>query len=333
MAPEPCQLRAFLRRESFSLASEWRARMAAAILLFALSAGAVHAEEVALTFDDLPTLSLTSDPAYARRTTERLLHALGRERVPATGFVIAGKLDGKAGGGNMRLVRAWMTRGFELGNHTWSHESLNKTPVQTYIADVARADDALRPLLATHARRPLWFRYPYLETGRTPQDKARFEGWLAQRGYRAAPVTMENSDWMFALPYDEAVLSHDVAAAQRIRRAYLAYTGRAVEWYQKAGRELFGRPIRFVFLLHATRLNADSLDDLARLLKARGLRPVSLSRAVGDPAYRTPAGFDVDGDEELSRWSIALRKPLPWDSFPDPPAEIAADNDRLDTSP
>jgi peptidoglycan/xylan/chitin deacetylase (PgdA/CDA1 family) len=59
-------------------------------------------------------------------------------------------------------------------------------------------------LLAWRGRRPRWFRHPYLETGVGSKARATCETWPKAHGYRVAPVTMENSDWMFALPYDDA---------------------------------------------------------------------------------------------------------------------------------
>lgn len=53
-----------------------------------------------------------------------------------------------------------------------------------------------------------------------------------------------------------------------------------------------------------------------------------------DPAYAiedTYAG--PDGDEWVTRWSMALNRPLPWASFPEPPADIQAADKRLDTDP
>jgi peptidoglycan/xylan/chitin deacetylase (PgdA/CDA1 family) len=309
-------------------------RLIFAIALMALFATApsAQAEGVALTFDDLPTMSLSDDAGYAADTTRALLAGLRRHHVPATGFVIGDKLDGDPG--QARLADQWLRAGMGLGNHTDSHLSLNKTPVADYIADVAHADARLRPLLAARHRPLRWFRHPYLETGLTLETRRTFEDWLAADGYAVAPVTMENSDWMFTLPYDEAVLAHDTAGAARIRQAYLDYTAKTVAWYRQAGRQLLGRRPAFVFLLHASRLNADSLDELTAMLRRDHLRPITLDRAMRDPAYRIADAYaGPDGDEWLSRWSRTLGKELDWDSFPEPPAEIAAANDRLDTSP
>jgi len=308
-------------------------RLAAIAVAAVWLGGAAQAGAVALTFDDLPGLSLDDSTPYLRVTNARLVRGLRRARLPATGFVIGDKLE-DPDHARLAMVEAWANAGFILGNHTYSHGSLNKTPVGAYIADVARDDAVLRPLLAAHGQAPVWFRHPYLETGATLADKRTFEAWLAAHGYRVAPVTMENSDWMFALPYDEAVAHHDRKAARRIRREYLDYTARVTAWYRKAALALLGREPAFIYLLHDTRLNADVLGDLLKVMRKNGLRPVSLAEAMTDRAYRiSDDQADPNGDEWLSRWSETLHKELPWDDFPEPPADIAAANDRLDKEP
>jgi hypothetical protein len=189
-------------------------------------------------------------------------------------------------------------------------------------------------LLAARGRSPHWFRYPYLETGPTLEIRHTFETWLAAQGYLVAPVTMENADWMFALPYDDAILRKDAAGAERIRQSYLDYTARVVPWYRQAALQLLGRRPAFVFLLHASRLNADSIDPLAAILRANGLQPIALDQAMTDPAYQnrdTYAG--PDGQEWLSRWSLVLHRDLPWSSFPPPPTDMATEDARLDKTP
>jgi peptidoglycan-N-acetylglucosamine deacetylase len=295
--------------------------------------GAAHAEDVALTFDDLPALSLTDATPYWTATTQKLLAGLRRHHIPAIGFVNEQKLEPDRIA-RVDLLRRWLNAGEDLGNHTYSHESLTNTPVDAYIADVERGETVTRWLLAARGRTPHWFRHPYLETGKTLDDRHKFEGWLAAHGYRVAPVSMENSDWMFAYPYDEAVAQNDQAAARRIKAEYLAYTAAVVPWYREAAFELLGRRPAFVFLLHASRLNADSLDELAAILNRNDLHPVTLDRAMTDPAYAIADDYaGPDGDEWVTRWSMTLKKPLPWSSFPQPPADIAAAESRLDTDP
>ena len=297
-------------------------------------ASVCRAEPVALTFDDLPTLSLSRDLAYARQTTNELLSRLRRHHFPAIGFVNEGKLEGADKADRVALLRSWLDDGFDLGNHTYGHFSLNRVPLDQFISDTAKGEVVTRSLLEARGRSPHWFRHPYLETGLTLATRKAFEGWLAQHGYRVAPVTMENSDWTFAYPYDEAVLKNDQVGAARIKAEYLTYTAAVMKWYEVAAYTLLGRRPAFVFLLHASRLNADAMDDLASRFREDGLMPVSIETAMRDPAYALPDTYaGPNGDEWLSRWSETLHKGLPWASFPQPPADIVAADDRLDSAP
>lgn len=321
-------------RRRVRLVRTWLAPVLASFLTGLGCVPAARAEGVALTFDDVPGLSLVDDADYWRVSNRKLIARLRAHKAPAVAFVIGDKLEDPRRPEKYALVRDWMEAGFTLGNHTYSHGSLNKMPAEAYIADTARDDAVLRPLMAERGQSPRWFRHPYLETGRTLADKRAFEGWLAAHGYRVAPVTMENADWMFAMPYDEAVLKRDRAAAQRVRDSYLAYTEKAVAWYREAALQLLGRRPAFVLLLHDTRLNADSLDALLAILKRNDLRLVSLETAMADPAYQiSDDAADPNGDEWLSRWSATLHRELPWSDFPEPPADIAAAEARLDKEP
>jgi peptidoglycan/xylan/chitin deacetylase (PgdA/CDA1 family) len=298
--------------------------------LLATAATPALAGEVALTFDDLPTMALSPTTDYAAATTKDLLADLKRHRFPAIGFVNEVKLEARDKPERIALLKAWLDAGMELGNHTYDHPHFT-TDAAAEIAEAAKGEVVTRELLAKRHRTPHWFRHPFLETGATDEARKTFEAWLTAHGYRVAPVSMENSDWMFALPYDEAVTKGDAAEAARIQKAYLDFTALIVPWYIGAAKDVLGREPKFVFLLHATRLNAESIDGLAAILKANDLKAVTLKRAMTDPAYAMAEdAVGANGNQWVSRWSITLNKPMPWASLPKPPADIAAIDNRLE---
>ncbi|MGZ3375839.1 MAG: polysaccharide deacetylase family protein [Phenylobacterium sp.] len=299
-------------------------------LLLAAAASPAWAGEVALTFDDLPTMALSPTTDYASVTTRDLLASLKRHHIPATGFVNEVKLEARDKPERIGLLKAWLDAGMDLGNHTYDHPHFS-TDATAEIAEAAKGEVVTRALLAARHRTPHWFRHPYLETGATEEARKTFEAWLTAHGYRVAPVSMENSDWLFALPYDEAVTKGDTAEAARIQKAYLEFTAQVVPWYVKAAKEVLGREPKFVFLMHATRLNAESIDGLAEILKVNDLKPVTLARAMTDPAYAMAEdAVGTNGNQWVTRWSITLNKPMPWASLPKPPADIAAIDARLE---
>jgi peptidoglycan/xylan/chitin deacetylase (PgdA/CDA1 family) len=301
---------------------------------FSATAGFAQDTPVAITFDDVPLFGLYAPPGEAEQITARLLTGFKRHHWPVTGFVNEIQLEGPQRPERTALLSSWLDAGMDLGNHSYSHLSLTKTPVDAYIADVARGERVTKVLLAARGRTERWYRHPYLETGATREAKQKFEQWLADHGYRVAPVSMENSDWMFAEVYDQALARGEHQRADHVRQEYLDYTARVVPWYQKAARGLLGREPAFVFLLHASRLNSVSIDALTAILEHDHLRPVTLDRAMEDPAYRIPDNYvGPDGDEWLTRWSISLHKDLPYAEIPSVPGGIAQADARIEKAP
>ncbi len=282
-----------------------------------------RAEPVALTFDDLPVFGVLRPVAEQAAITHKLLHGLVRHHLPATGFVNEVNLEGADQPARLALLTAWLDAGMDLGNHGYSHLSLTTTPVDEYIEDTAKGEAATKALLAARGRQERWFRYPFLETGATLAVRHSFEDWLAAAHYRVAPVTLENADYEFADPYDAALKAGDRRRARAIRREYVAYSAAAVAWYRSAALALFGRRPALIWLLHASKLNADAIPQLARIIRHARLTPVTLDAAMADPAYATADTYaGPDGNEWLERWSLTLQRELPWDTMPKVPADI-----------
>ncbi len=302
--------------------------------LLAATPAPVNAGTVALTFDDLPIFGRYAPTAEGTAITDTLLAGFRRHRWKVTGFVNEIQLQGYDRPARIGWLAQWLDAGMDLGNHSYSHLSLDKTPIDAYIADVARGGAETGKLLAARGRTERWYRYPYLETGLTSAVRHRFEGWLHDHGYRVAPVTMENSDWQFAEPYDDALAHGDSKRASYIRAAYLDYTAKIVPWYRQAARQLLGREPAFVFLLHASRMNAASIDQLAAIFDKAGLHVVPLDAAMRDPAYEIADTYvGPDGDEWLTRWSLTLHRNIAYDHFPAVPVDIVAADDKLEAAP
>jgi len=228
-------------------------RLARHVLLLVLAlamptaADARHAR-IALTFDDLPALTILKDQPYVDYLNAMILRGLKRHHIPATGFVNEGKFDEIDRPQQIAVLRKWLDASMYLGNHTFSHESPNALGAQGYIADIVRGEVVTREMLAARHQRIRWFRHPYLETGTPQAVKNEIDTWLAAHGYRIAPVTIDADDWEFAEPYDDAIARHDEVRRERIRAQYLEHTEKMIGWSRGAAHALFGRDI---FLCHA----------------------------------------------------------------------------------
>ncbi|WP_284100029.1 polysaccharide deacetylase family protein [Parachitinimonas caeni] len=93
--------------------------------------------------------------------------------------------------------------------------------------------------------------------------------------------------------------------------------------------ELFNRQIAQILLIHANRLNADSLDKTLSRLRARGNRFVTLEQALQDPAYRQKDRASRQfGPSWLARWARVQGKKLSVYGQPDPAGWIADQHQR-----
>jgi peptidoglycan/xylan/chitin deacetylase (PgdA/CDA1 family) len=285
--------------------------------------------EIAVTFDDLPIAGvLRRDIASSRELTRKLLAAIAAHHVPVTAFVNEDKLnaaDGSVDPQRVDLLKQWLDAGLELGNHGYSHPDFHTTPLDAFEDDVVRGEAVLRPLLKARGLAPRFFRHPFLHTGRDLEKRADFERFLSARGYRIAPVTIDNDEYIFAGAYDRTSARGDTAAARRVADAYVPYMDAKVEFFERNSRELFARDVRQVLLVHANMLNADRFGELAAMFERRGYRFISLERALEDPAYQSrdtyigPAGITW-----LHRW--ALTKGMPkafYAGEPEVPAFVA----------
>ena len=273
----------------------------------------IPVREMTVTFDDLPWASVVpGNIDRAHSSTEALMLVLRRHQVPAIGFVNEIKLEreGVVQPARIALLAAWVAAGLELGNHTHSHIDLHLARVEDVLADVTRGEVQTRRLLAEHGMRLRYFRHPFLHRGRDAETRLRLEEYLQDREYRVAPVTIDNSDYVFAAALDHAVVNGDAEAQHRIVEAYLDYMQKVVAYDEQQSIALFGREIRQVLLLHANALNVRTFDRLAQLLKARGYRFVPIDRALEDPAYGSPeAYFGPAGITWIHRWALTLGKP------------------------
>jgi len=283
-----------------------------AVLLTA--AAQAPSRQVAITFDDLPIAGvLRRDDAASRELTAKLLRAIGEHKVPVVGFVNEDKLlarDGSQNTERVALLRRWLDGGLELGNHGYSHRDFNETPLDVFEADVLKGESVIRPLMKERGQTLRFFRHPFLHTGRDLDTRAKFERFLAERGYRVAPVTIDNEEYVFAAAYDRASARGARDMAQRVADAYVPYMEAKFEFFERNAQELFARPIRHVLLLHANMLNADRFGDLAVMLERRGYQFISLERALEDPAYRSPDTFTGSGGITwLHRWALTRKMP------------------------
>jgi peptidoglycan-N-acetylglucosamine deacetylase len=267
--------------------------------------------QVAITIDDLPAGMADRLPAAEiTAMTAKLLGTLRDQKIPVVGFVNEKKLY-KPGEVDERIkaLQMWVDYGFELGNHTFSHSSLNQVGLKAWEEDVIQGETVTKMLLASHKMKLRYFRHPYLDTGRDLQTRREAEAFLVDRGYRIAPITLDGWDWMFAGLYEDAKKRNDTPLQQQIVNEYLAHHDAEFAYAEQLSQKIVGYEPKQILLLHASNLEADHIGELLDVLRKRGYRFITLGDALSDSAYSFPDTYvGEEGSGWLEHWAISQGK-------------------------
>ena len=227
-----------------------------------------------LTIDDGP--SLAPMPRLTPAARHSVMRAtLARHGITAVLYVTLGFGANRPEG--YALARAWSDAGHLLGNHTVSHPDIDNDAVTlaNYLGEIRTCDAAMNALPGWRR----WFRATYLHEG---QDEAKREGlrrFLADSGYRPAPVHLDSRDWLYG-PRVQAAL-HDAQADIAALKAEFLH-----QLVQRAQALHHDGSTPIVLLMHDNLLTALWLEDVVRALVTAGYTFVHPDRAMDDGGPR-----------------------------------------------
>jgi peptidoglycan/xylan/chitin deacetylase (PgdA/CDA1 family) len=252
------------------------------LLFAAFAVATLRAQQVAITFDDLPEHGDLPPHVTRLQVAKSILATLKTEHVPPVyGFINAVALADTPS--EIKVLRAWRAGGQPLGSHTYSHADLSAVSVEKYEADIAKNEPLLEKLMNGQDWR--WFRYPYLREGDTLEKRDAIRSYLSRKAYRTAQVSLNFEDWAWNDPYARCSAKRDAKEIHWLHDSYLAAADRSVTQFRDLTHELYGRDISYVLLLHIGPFDAKMLPELIALLRGRGFTFVSLPEAMADKAY------------------------------------------------
>jgi peptidoglycan/xylan/chitin deacetylase (PgdA/CDA1 family) len=299
------------------------------ILIAIWAVGAAAAEpaklKVALTFDDLPLnggLPVGKKMSDFARDTVAVLK---KHRIPPSyGFINANKLERNPDGA--LALQIWVDGGHPLANHTYTHLDFTKNSVEEFQRHIVQNEPALELLMpaggklakAGHDWR--WFRYPYLHEGDTLEKRRAVRAFLAGSGYRIAQTTLDFGDYYWNSAHARCWVKKDEQAIQWLRESYLTAARDMTRFQVGLSRQVFGRDIHHVLLLHLGSFSSHILPDLFKVLKEEGFEIVTLEEAQKDPAYDYDPDVAARGGTLIELGMQA--KAIPWPAItPQLPAE------------
>lgn len=274
----------------------------------------MHAQEVAVTVDDLPSHGALP-PGMTRVDVARsILQTLKNYGVPkAYGFVNAKKLETHPE--EMEVLKLWRAAGYPLGNHTYTHLSLDAASVEEFEQNVARDEATLKMLMGRMDWH--WFRYPYLWEGDTLEKRHAVRAYLRDHKYHIAQVTMDFEDYLWNGPYARCVEKNDQGTIAWLKSSYMDTAQKYIALDRELANKVYGREIRHVLVVHIGGFETVMLPNLLDYLKKQGFKFVTLSEAEKDPAYKSDPDLALkDGGTLLDQMMEAKRIPFPANAKP-----------------
>jgi hypothetical protein len=260
------------------------------ILILLIAAGSApsiaQSQTVALTFDDLPAAG-TKDPAEAESFNRAILDPLAMHRAPAIGFVNEKKVLEL---GSKEVLEQWVRRGFDLGNHSFSHADLNNLTDEQFEVEVIGRSLFLLSRSPRRTKLPAFCAFLTITRATQPRNMI-----LSQRSSNSAAIGSRHAPSTTKIIYStrptfgcwqDKTTNPPKSCAPNIwpTRLLRSTTTRACT-------STFGRAIPHVMLFHLNRLSADLMNQLLDIFEARNYRFVSLDTAQSDAAYDTPDTF------------------------------------------
>lgn len=258
-------------------------RMTRLAIIATLGCSAVFAQEVAFTWDDLPSHSALPKGETRAHIAQQIIEAMKAAGMPPVyGFVNGASAEKEPMAAP--VLESWRNAGLQLGNHAWSHMNLNTSELADWEADVLKNEPLLSAIMGSADWHRL--RFPFLAEGDTPEKRDAARRFLAEHHYKIAAVTMGFNDWMYNEPYARCVAKHDTAGIAQLEASYLAAARADIGYRRAMAKELFGHDIPYVLLLHIGALDARLLPKLIDIYREAGFHFVTLEQAEKDPFYR-----------------------------------------------
>jgi peptidoglycan/xylan/chitin deacetylase (PgdA/CDA1 family) len=264
--------------------------------LCGIASAQTQAPQIAFTFDDLPAHGPLPPDVARPQVVQSILATLKAERMPPVyGFVNGFRLTGYPY--QAEILKDWVKSGNPLGSHTFSHLSLDVVSAERFEQDIADNEAVLKKVDPNGDWH--WFRYPFLDEGDTLAKRQAVREYLKQHGYRTAEVTLDFEDYLWNEPYARCMAKHDDAGIAYLEQSYLGTADEFIGVFRTLSKQLYGREIPYVLLMHVGAFDAKMLPRLIALFRSKGFEFVTLEQAQKDPAYSFDPNIGYPGGGTL----------------------------------
>lgn len=251
-------------------------RCGVGVICLMLSMLCLSAKQMALTFDDLPSLEGYASAVQVQKMNHKILNVLASQNIPAVGFVNEGKVSHR-GENRLRtqILMDWVASGEELGNHTYSHSKLSQMSVKDFQKDILQGEKTAQLAMDQRNTKIRFFRYPFLDKG-LPEQRPPMQAFLKAHGYTEVGITIDSRDWEYNAKLRSARERNPNDSCREIKLSFLSFLQKQLE-----GKQNSSQPD--ILLLHVCTLTSECLPQIIELARRHGYEFCSLASVYGLP--------------------------------------------------
>lgn len=270
-------------------------------------------KEICITVDDLPYITkIFKDAKTGQYITDKLLTIFRKYNLITLGSVNSGKLinNDEIDSNKNKILNQWIDSGMMLANHTFSHKNYNNIYFCEFKNDILKGELYLKDILSRKNIQLKYFRHPHLFRGDTKEKADSLQYFIDSLGYTIAPVTIDNSDYIFSWAYEKALYNNNDSLAKKIGKDYVNYMCEVLDYYESQSVSLLSYNVKHILLTHANLLNADYIDELLKKYSEKGYTFISIEEALQDNCYHDLKDeyYNKSGISWIHRWAWTLGK-------------------------
>jgi peptidoglycan-N-acetylglucosamine deacetylase len=133
-------------------------------------------------------------------------------------------------------------------------------------------------------------------------------------GYKPAPVSVDASDWYYNSRLLSRLKDNPAFNIEPFRKAYLNHIWNRACYYDSLSRQVLGRSVKHILLLHHNTINAMFLGDIIRMFQEKGWKVIDAETAFSDPVYKMEPRILPAGQSII--WGLAKEKKIKGLRYP-----------------
>ena len=269
---------------------------------------AILTGEIALSLDDAPMPSTLFSKGIKR--TQEIIRKLQEVDAPSIGiFSVAEYISNQDG---KERIQLYGRAGHIIANHSYSHLRLNQVGPEKFIQDIQKA----HAILSVFPNFKPFFRFPYLEEGKTAEERQQVMEALKKMGYQEGYVTVSNHEYRLNQLFLQAVKNRKAVDYDKLRTLYTTILWDCIKTNQKMAYKTLNRDVKHVLLLHENDLAALFIGDLINYIRSQGWKVIPIEQAYQDPLSQIAINHTNSGRGRI--FSVAIEQGISTEivSFP-----------------